>query len=139
MADYESINFVMLVGWIASEIKHGKTKDIPRSYARFNMATTEVFYTKGSKEKKFRTEFHNIICWGKLAKVIAEYGKKGIRLGVEGRLRTAVWTDEGKTIRRKEVQVDKLIFMTKKSIFEEDEEEEITEESLDDDNEGDPF
>ena len=57
------------------------------------MATSESYKKKdGSKEEK--TEWHNIVAWGALAKICAEYVTKGMILYVEGKMTTRQW--EGK-------------------------------------------
>lgn len=141
MADLNSLNRVILIGFIAGDIEYGETKDTHRPYARFDLATNEIYYTKGSGKNKFRTEYHRIVSWGKVAKTMYKYGKKGYRIGVEGKLRKTVWGgSDGEPIKRKvEVHIEKMIFMNKKSIFEKGDEEKIEEEPLDFDKESDPF
>jgi single-strand DNA-binding protein len=39
-------------------------------------------------------EFHNIVCWGRLAEIVAQYLKKGSKAYFEGRLQTRTWEDD---------------------------------------------
>jgi len=39
-------------------------------------------------------EYHNIEIWGSQAKFVADYGKKGYQVTVQGRLKTEIWEDE---------------------------------------------
>lgn len=39
-------------------------------------------------------EFHNIVCWGRLAEIVAQYLKKGSKAFFEGRLQTRNWEDD---------------------------------------------
>ncbi|MCF7846870.1 MAG: single-stranded DNA-binding protein [Candidatus Gracilibacteria bacterium] len=42
-------------------------------------------------------EFHNIVCWGKLAELATQLLEKGAKVFFEGRLQTRNWEDEGGT------------------------------------------
>lgn len=60
--------------------------------ANFRMATDKTFLQNGQKVKK--TEWHNIVAFGKIAQTVGKYLKKGRFVRVEGELRTRKW--EGK-------------------------------------------
>lgn len=65
------------------------------SVANFSIATTEKGYkTKEGKEVPERTEWHNIVVWGGLVKVVQNWVKKGSQLYIEGKLRTRSWDDQ---------------------------------------------
>jgi len=53
--------------------------------AKFSLATNKTF-TKASGEKETRTEWHNIILWGKLAELAQKYVTKGSQLIIEGEI-----------------------------------------------------
>jgi single-strand DNA-binding protein len=59
----------------------------------FSIATNR-FYTSGQGEKKQDTEFHNIVCFGKLADISARYLNKGSLVLIEGRIKTRNWTNQ---------------------------------------------
>jgi single-strand DNA-binding protein len=61
--------------------------------ASFSIATTEKYKNKsGDWEEK--TEWHNIVLWGKLAEIAKDYLSKGKTVFIEGRLQTRKWQDK---------------------------------------------
>lgn len=58
----------------------------------FGIATNR-FYTTQQGEKKQDAEFHNIVCFGKLADISSRYLKKGSLILIEGRIQTRNWTN----------------------------------------------
>jgi single-strand DNA-binding protein len=58
----------------------------------FGLATNR-FYTSGTGEKKQETEFHNIVCFGKLADISSRYLNKGSLVLIEGRIKTRNWVN----------------------------------------------
>lgn len=87
------LNRASLIGRI------GKDPEIRRTQAgdpvvNFSVATSERWTDKGSGEKKERTEWTNIVIFGKLAGVAEKYLKKGMRVFVEGKLQTRKWQDK---------------------------------------------
>jgi len=59
----------------------------------FGIATNR-YYTSQAGEKKEEAEFHNIVCFGKLADITARYLKKGSLVLIEGRIKTRNWVDK---------------------------------------------
>lgn len=60
--------------------------------ANFGIATNR-FYTSSSGEKKQDAEFHNIVCFGKLADIASRYLNKGSLVLIEGRIQTRSWNN----------------------------------------------
>lgn len=60
--------------------------------ASFGIATNR-FYTDSAGEKKQDVEFHNIVCFGKLADISSRYLNKGSLILIEGRIKTRNWTN----------------------------------------------
>ncbi|HCC60109.1 MAG: hypothetical protein A2402_01105 [Candidatus Staskawiczbacteria bacterium RIFOXYC1_FULL_37_43] len=58
----------------------------------FGLATNR-FYTSGAGEKKQEVEFHNIVCFGKLADISSRYLNKGSLVLIEGRIKTRNWVN----------------------------------------------
>jgi len=56
----------------------------------FSVATNR-FYTSQAGEKKQEAEFHNIVCFGKLADISSRYLNKGSLVLIEGRIKTRSW------------------------------------------------
>lgn len=58
----------------------------------FSIATNR-YYTSSAGEKKEEAEFHNIVCFGKLADISSRYLNKGSLVLIEGRIKTRNWQD----------------------------------------------
>lgn len=58
----------------------------------FGIATNR-FYTDSSGEKKQEAEFHNVVCFGKLADISSRYLNKGSLVLIEGRIKTRNWVN----------------------------------------------
>lgn len=72
-----AINKAVVMGFLGADPKINTTESGVR-VAKFSVATTEKAYTntKG-KNVPDRTEWHNIVIWGKLAEVAERYLRKG--------------------------------------------------------------
>ncbi|MEA2043371.1 MAG: single-stranded DNA-binding protein [Bacteroidota bacterium] len=90
-----SVNKVILVGRVGNdpEIKYIK-EDVP--VAKFSLATNERYKTRDG-EKREDTEWHNIVIWRGLAKVVETYVKKGDQLYLEGKITTRQYEKDGQT------------------------------------------
>ena len=86
------INKVILVGRLG---KDPEIRAVPSGtpVAKFTVATDEKF-TDRNGEKQERTEWHNIVAWGKLAEICGQYLKKGKLVYIEGSIRTDSWDDK---------------------------------------------
>jgi single-strand DNA-binding protein len=86
------INKVILVGRLG---KDPEIRSTPQgtSVAKFTVATDERFTDKAG-EKQERTEWHNIVAWGKLGEICGQYLKKGKLVYIEGSIRTDSWDDK---------------------------------------------
>mgnify|MGYP001131379409 FL=1 len=87
------VNKVILVGNLGAD---PETRYLPSGSAVTNIriATSESWKDKTSGEQQERTEWHNVVFFGRLAEIAAEYLRKGSQVYVEGSLRTRKW--EGK-------------------------------------------
>lgn len=61
-----------------------------QSVASLSVATNRV-WNSNSGERQEKTEFHNIVAWGKLAEICGQYLTKGQEVMFEGRLETRTW------------------------------------------------
>jgi len=88
-----SVNKVILIGNVGKdpEVKYLE-KDV--AYARFTLATNESYKNKNG-EKVTNTEWHNIVVWRGLAKVVENYVKKGSKLYIEGKLTYREYEQDG--------------------------------------------
>lgn len=106
-----SVNKVILIGNVGQdpEVRH-LDKDV--AVANFSLATSES-YTAKNGEKVTTTEWHNIVVWRGLAKVVEQYVKKGDKLFIEGRIRTRAWDDkDGNKRYTTEIYADNLEMLT---------------------------
>lgn len=62
--------------------------------ASFPVATGEKWKDKNSGEEKERTEWHQVVVFGPLVRVIEQYLEKGKRVFIEGAIRTRKWQDK---------------------------------------------
>lgn len=63
-----------------------------QSVTNFSIATNR-FYTDSSGQKKQEAEFHNVVCFGKLADISSRYLNKGSLVLIEGRIKTRNWVN----------------------------------------------
>ena len=82
----------------------------------FSLATNRV-YKDASGQRQEKTEYHNIVVWGKTAENVAQYMKKGSQILVEGRIETRSWDDQatGTKKYRTEIVTDTIQFGSKGS------------------------
>ena len=88
----KSVNKVLLLGNVG---KAPEVKFLPSgsALANFTLATSDRVKDK-SGEFQDRTEWHNLVAFGKTAEIIRDYVKKGSKLYVEGRIQTRSWDDQ---------------------------------------------
>ena len=97
----------------------------------FTVATNYVFKDRATKEKKENVEFHNVVAWGKLAKIINQFLTKGSKVYLEGRLHTRSWEDDKKNVHYKtEVIASELIMLGGGQKKEETKTDELAEEEI---------
>lgn len=90
-----AVNKVILIGNVGNdpEIKYIK-EDVP--VAKFRLATNETYKNKDG-ERVTNTEWHNIVVWRGLAKVVESYVKKGSKLYIEGKITYRQYEQDGQT------------------------------------------
>ena len=87
-----SVNKAILIGNLGAD---PELRYIPdgTAVASFRIATTEKFKNK-SGEQQESTEWHNIVCWRRIAEIANEYLKKGSPVYIEGSIRTRNYEDK---------------------------------------------
>ena len=88
----KGINKAILIGNLGAD---PETRSMPSGGAVTNLriATAESWKDKQSGAKTEKTEWHNVVCFGRLAEIAAEYLSKGRQVYIEGRLQTRKWQD----------------------------------------------
>lgn len=103
-----SLNKAMLLGNVGKD-PDVRTLDGGKMVATFSLATTEKGYTlQNGTTVPERTEWHNIVVWGGLAKVVQQYVRKGSQLLIEGKIRTRSYEKDGKKIFTTEIFADEM-------------------------------
>ena len=100
------VNKVILIGNLGAEpeVRYMPSGD---PVANIRIATSESWKDRNSGEVQERTEWHNVVFFGKIAEVVKQYLHKGSKVYVEGKLRTRKWqTQDGQDRYTTEVVVD---------------------------------
>lgn len=87
------VNKVILLGNLGKD-PVVKRLESGTTVANFSIATSETWKDKdGNKQEK--TEWHNIVIFGKLAEVVEKYVKKGSKIYIEGKISYETYEKEG--------------------------------------------
>jgi len=87
-----SLNKVMLIGNLGRDPEL-KVTPSGQALARFSVATTET-WKNPQGEKQSKTEWHNVVVWGKQAEVAEKFLRKGKQVLIEGRIQYREYTDQ---------------------------------------------
>lgn len=112
-----SINKVILIGNLTRDPEMRRTPN-EQYVATFGMATNREWMTKDGR-KQASSEFHDIVCWGRLAEIANQFLKKGKAVYIEGYLKTRSWDDAtGIKKFRTEIVAQDLIMLDKRTATE---------------------
>lgn len=89
----KGVNRAILVGTVGKD-PETKTFQNGGMLTQFAIATNESWTDKNTGEKKQTTEWHRIVINGKLAEIAQKYVKQGMKLYIEGSIKTRQWTDQ---------------------------------------------
>jgi single-strand DNA-binding protein len=104
------LNKAILVGRLTKDPELRYTQS-GTAVCSFSIANNRTYVTGG--EKKEQVSYFNCVAWAKAGEIIAEYCKKGNRIGIEGRLQQRSWDDqEGKRRYTVEIVVDNFQFLS---------------------------
>ena len=107
-----SVNKIFLLGNCGQEPQI-KVFDNGDSITTFSLATSDQ-WTDKQGEKRESTEWFTCVAYRQLAKIAADFVKKGSKVFVEGRIKTRSWEKEGVKQYRTEVEVLKLLVLDKR-------------------------
>ncbi len=105
-----SLNRATIIGNLTRE---PEVRQIPsgQSVCSFAVATNRS-WASADGQKQEASEFHNIVAWGKLAEICAQYLNKGRKVYIEGRLQTRDWEGQDGVRRyRTEIVAENLIIL----------------------------
>ncbi len=86
------VNKVILIGNLGKDPELRYTPG-GQAVASFSLATGEKWKDKDGNMQD-RTEWHNIVIWGRMAENAKEYLAKGRPVYIEGRIQTSTWDDK---------------------------------------------
>ena len=103
------MNSVSLIGRLTKdpEVAYTKGND-PKAVTKFTLAVNRRF-------NREQADFIRVVCWQKLAEIVAEHCTKGSQVGVVGRIETGSYEKDGKTVYTTEVVADEVEFVGKKA------------------------
>ena len=105
-----SVNKVLLIGNLGKDPEVRFTGN-GRAVARFPVATSDVWNDQEGQRQE-RTEWHNIVVWGKQAESCGQYLQKGRQVFIEGRIQTRSYDDkEGNKKYLTEVNAQRVQFL----------------------------
>jgi len=106
-------NKVQLIGNLGNDPEI-ITLESGKKLAKFSLATNES-YKDAKGEKQTKTDWHNLVAWGKTADIIEKYITKGKEIAIEGKLSTRSYeTKEGEKRYITEVIVNELLMLGNK-------------------------
>lgn len=102
------LNKVTLIGNLTRD---PELKALPSGIKICNiaMATNRSFKNKDG-QRQDAVEYHNVVVFGRVAELAAQYLKKGSQALVEGRLQTRSWEQSGEKKYRTEIVADTVQF-----------------------------
>lgn len=104
----EGLNRVMLLGNLGADPELRMTQN-GQAVLKLRLATSESYLDR-NRVRQERTEWHNVVIWGKRAEALAKILAKGSRIFIEGGLRTSSYDDrEGNKRYRTEVVANNVV------------------------------
>jgi len=111
------VNKVILVGNLGRDPETRYAQN-GTAVTRFSVATSESWRDRTSGEQQERTEWHNVVCFARLAEIAGEYLRKGSKVYIEGQLRTSSWEADGQKKYRTEVNAREMQMLDSRSSME---------------------
>lgn len=102
-----NLNKVFILGRLTADPQLRSTPS-GQSVGTFSVATSRYWKDKaGARQEK--TEYHNIVVWGRQAEIASQYLTRGALVFVEGRMETRSWQDkQGVERKTTEIVCDRL-------------------------------
>ncbi len=99
------MNSVILIGRLTKDPEVRYTSEKQEPVARFTVAIDRTY----GQDKK--TDFPNVVCFGKTAALVEKYVFKGSQVGVQGRLQTGSYEKDGHKVYTTDVVADRVEFL----------------------------
>lgn len=108
-----SVNKVLLIGNLTRDPEMKKTVN-EQYVTTLGLATNREWITKDGRKQQ-SAEFHELVCWGRLAEIAGAHLKKGRLIYIEGYLKTRSWDDaSGIKKFRTEIVIEDLIMLERR-------------------------
>ena len=106
-----SLNKAIIIGRLGKDPELSYTQS-GTARCRLSVATSEVYFDRNN-ERQEKTDWHNVVVWGKQAESAGKYLEKGREVCVEGKIETRSWEDQN-TGQKKwitEIKAMRVIFL----------------------------
>ena len=101
------INKVILIGNLGRD-PETRYSQAGNPVTNFSVATSDSWRDRQSGEQQERTEWHNVVCFSRLAEIAGQYLRKGSKVYIEGSLRTSSWEQDGQKRYRTEIMAREM-------------------------------
>ena len=107
-------NSVQLIGRLGMD-PEVKTFENDKIKVRFSLATSD-YYKNKEGERVEETQWHNIVAWGRIAKVAESYLNKGKEIALSGKLTNRSYDDkDGNKKYITEIIANEILMLEKKN------------------------
>ncbi len=101
-----SKNKIIIIGNLGQKPEL-KTLESGKKVTNLNIATNNKF------GDKVQTDWHQVVCWGKLAEVVCEHLNVGSLVEVEGSLHYSLYEKEGIKLRIAKITASEVLFLSR--------------------------
>lgn len=109
------LNKITLIGHMVRDPEEKRIAS-GQTLTRFSLATNYAWQDAATKTRREAVDYHDIIAWGRLGQIVAEYVKKGSKVYIEGRLRNRSYvTKDGNKRTKHEVVAENMIMLGHRS------------------------
>lgn len=107
----KSVNQAMLLGYVGKAPLMRSTAGGTLA-ASLSLATSERLQDREGRWAE-RTEWHNLVAFGRIAEIVRDHVGKGTQLFVQGKIQTRTWDDRdsGKKVCRTEIVISDLTLL----------------------------
>ena len=106
-----SLNKAMIIGNLTRDPESKQTPS-GQNVCSFGVATNRT-WKNAAGEKQEQVEYHNVVVWGKLAEICAQYLNKGKKVYIEGRLQSREWDGpDGAKRNKTEIVAENMVMLS---------------------------
>jgi single-strand DNA-binding protein len=106
-----SLNKAMIIGNLTRD-PESKMTPSGQNVCSFGVATNRT-WKNAAGEKQEAVDYHNVVVWGKLAEICAQYLNKGKKVYIEGRLQSREWEGpDGAKRNKTEIVAENMVMLS---------------------------